>query len=208
MKYSIAIVLIVLVQIWLVIPLLNPGFWARAVPIVLVLALAALRQVRTGNHWGLKNQAFVPAAARALLVTLPIALAAGLAVSFAPWKTSFWSSANVPLTLGFLFIWALGQQFALQTVILEESLEWFKDGRKAVLAAAGIFAILHLPNPFLTIVTGGAAAVWCSIYRRYPNIVPLAISHAVSSLAIMATLTRDVTGGMRIGYSYLAMWMG
>ena len=115
---------------------------------------------------------------------------------------------GLALTFGFLFIWALGQQFALQTVFFEESLKTLKNGRKAVLIAATIFAALHLPNPFLTVATWAGAAVWCSIYRRHPNLLPLAASHAICSMALMTAFSREVTGAMRVGYSYLAFWMG
>jgi len=203
MKYTIAIVLIVLVQIWLVIPIWNPGFKARTVPVILVLGLAAWRQFRKRSHWGLSPKALVPASIRAAVFTLPVVLFAVLYLVLGSSTTPKWASVNLPVTFGFLFIWALGQQFALQAVILEESIEKLKEGRKAVLLTAGIFALLHLPNPFLTAVTFVGGVVWCSIYRRYPNIVPLALSHAISSLSLMAALDREITGGMRVGYSYL-----
>lgn len=207
MVFTSGIVLIVLIQIWIVGPLLNPGFLGRSVPILLVLLLAAARQIAVGGGWGLCRQAFFPASRRALVVTLPVVVLAGLSTALMPDKPVFATPRDLALTFGFLFSWALGQQFALQTVIFEESFKRVKDGRKAALIAAGIFALLHLPNPFLTVATLAGGMIWCSIYSRSPNVVPLAASHAICSMALMATFSREITGGMRVGYAYLAFWL-
>jgi len=208
MFFTSLILLIVLGQIWLVGPLLDPGFVGRSIPILLVLCLAAVRQILTRGRWGLDPRALLPASWRALLVTLPVVLLACLVLAFAPHRYSFPTIRDLALTFGFLFLWALGQQFALQTVIFEETLGTVKDGRKAALIAAGFFAALHLPNPFLTVATWAGGLAWCSIYRRSPNVLPLAVSHAICSMALMAAFSREVTGGMRVGYAYLAFWMG
>jgi len=208
MLFTWAIVLIVLIQIWLVSPLLNPGPLGRSVPILLVLLLSAARQFKIHGRWGLDRRAFISASRRALVVTVLVVLLAGLIVVLAPDNWPFRTPKDLALTFAYLFLWALGQQFALQTVIFEESLKTVGDGQKAALIAGGIFAALHLPNPFLTVATGVGGLVWCSIYRRSPNILPLAVSHAICSMALMAAFSRDVTGGMRVGYSYLAFWMG
>jgi membrane protease YdiL (CAAX protease family) len=54
-------------------------------------------------------------------------------------------------------------------------------------------------------VTFAGGLVWCAIYARHPNIVPLAISHALGTLAILHAFDPDVTGRLRIGYSYLQL---
>jgi membrane protease YdiL (CAAX protease family) len=208
MIFTSAIVLIVLVQIWIVGPILNPGFLGRSIPIILVLVLSAARQLTVRGRWGLDPRSLVPASWQALVVTLPVVLLASAAVFLQLNVPPFHALKDLALTFGFLFPWALGQQFALQTVILEESLKTMKSGRKAVLIAGALFAALHLPNPFLTVATLAGGLIWCSIYRRSPNILPLAVSHALCSMALMAAFSREVTGGMRVGYSYLAFWIG
>jgi len=207
MFFTSAIVSIVLVQIWLVVPLLNPGFWGRSIPILVVLFLAAARQIAIGGRWGLDGPALLPASRRALVLTLPVVLVTCV-LAFARNSTFFPGVRDLALTFGFLFVWALGQQFALQTVIFEESFRTVKDRRKAALIAAALFAALHLPNPFLTVATWLGGLAWCCIYGRNPNVLPLAVSHAICSMAVMAAFSREVTGGMRVGYSYLAFWMG
>ena len=54
-----------------------------------------------------------------------------------------------------------------------------------------------------TITLVGALG-WCAIYDRYPNIVPLALSHACGTLAILYAFDDTITGGLRIGHAFLA----
>jgi membrane protease YdiL (CAAX protease family) len=74
-----------------------------------------------------------------------------------------------------------------------------------VIVAATLFAALHLPNPFVAAVTFTGALGWCAIYDRYPNVVPLAFSHAAATLAILYAFDDRITGRLRIGYSYLML---
>jgi membrane protease YdiL (CAAX protease family) len=74
---------------------------------------------------------------------------------------------------------------------------------KGILLAAAVFGALHLPNPFLALVTLVAALAWCWIYDRQPNLLPLALSHALCTLAILCCFDPRITGGLRVGYAYL-----
>ena len=97
--------------------------------------------------------------------------------------------------------WGLGQQFALQTVFLREAQAALSKSSGIWLAAL-LFAALHLPNPFLTAATALGALAWCWIYDRHPNLLPLALSHAVVTLAILYAFDDTVTGGLRVGAAY------
>jgi membrane protease YdiL (CAAX protease family) len=44
---------------------------------------------------------------------------------------------------------------------------------------------------------------WCWIFMRHPNIMPLAISHAVATIALLAAFNDDLTGRLRIGIAFL-----
>ena len=37
---------------------------------------------------------------------------------------------------------------------------------------------------------------------RYPNLIPIALSHAAASLAVLVAFGPQITGGMRVGYGY------
>jgi membrane protease YdiL (CAAX protease family) len=191
-----SIVAIVLVYTWVVAPM-TPR-WMASVASLLVVAVAVWRALRTGE-WGLDRQAFVPATATAALVTVAgagIMYVAGSHVGTWHARREAWRA----LTL--LVPWALGQQFALQTVLLREA-----QSRMSTCAAIGVasllFAAFHLPNPFLTAVTFVGALVWCTIYSRFPNVIPLALSHAIATVVILQAFDEAVTGHLLVGVAYL-----
>jgi membrane protease YdiL (CAAX protease family) len=77
--------------------------------------------------------------------------------------------------------------------------------RRGIVLAAVLFGAIHLPNPFLAPVTAVAALVWCRIYDRYPNLIPLALSHGLGTLAVRYAFDDAITGRLRIGASYLRL---
>ena len=48
-------------------------------------------------------------------------------------------------------------------------------------------------------MTGLGALAWCWIYDRYPNLLPLALSHALLTLAILYAFDDAITGRLRVG---------
>ena len=189
---------VLLAQMWVAVPLLGSQRLTPALALAAVLALCAWSNRRHGEGWGLQADALSPAARRAALLTLPavaIILAAGKELG------SLHPPGNLALRFAVLLPWALLQQFILQTVILREARRVLPR-HAALLTAAGLFALVHLPNPLLTPVTFVAALGWCWVYDRYPNLLPIALSHAVASLTLAAALDPAVTGGMRVGYGY------
>jgi hypothetical protein len=213
--FTVAIVAIVLAYTWLVAPTAprSMAYVAGA----LVVALAVGRAVKTGE-WGLRASALLPAFWRAAAFTAVGALVLYLAGT----RLGTWHGRGVSAAeLAILFLWALGQQFVLLTVILREATVRLTDsaeatsGRKAdtadksscipCVAAALVFASLHLPNPFLSAVTFVGAFAWCRIYSRYPNILPLALSHAVLTAVILYAFDDRITGRLRVGAGYLAL---
>lgn len=66
------------------------------------------------------------------------------------------------------------------------------------LILALIFALNHLPNPLLTICTGGIGLVWTFAYLRSPNPYLLTLSHAVLASAYLHLLGKST----RVGLGY------
>jgi len=99
-------------------------------------------------------------------------------------------------------IWALLQEFLLQSFMFVR-LESVFGSRRGVLAAAGLFAIAHLPSPLLTILSFLGAIFFCEMFRRYRNIYPLGLIHAGLGLTIAASLPDPVLHHMRVGLGYL-----
>jgi membrane protease YdiL (CAAX protease family) len=193
--FSLAILCVVLTFTWVLASGAPP--WATAATVVVVLGLAVAHAIKTGE-WGAKRSAFLPALARCAAFTVGGALAIYAAGRhFGTWHTR----SDLWMDLAALIPWALGQQFALQTVFLHEA-QSAVSSRAGIWIAAAMFATLHLPNPFLTVMTGIGALVWCWIYDRHPNVLPMALSHAVLTLVILHAFEDGVTGRLRVGGSY------
>ena len=70
-------------------------------------------------------------------------------------------------------------------------------------AVAGIFSLAHLPSPILTVATLVFGLAACTLFLRYRNLYPLAITHAILGICIAICLPGPVTHNMRVGLGYL-----
>jgi membrane protease YdiL (CAAX protease family) len=195
--FTLGILLVILSYTWFFQPRL-PGE-SVIIPIVIVIALGLWNAVRT-REWGFSARALVPGIRAAAFFTIPlvlILLAAGAAAGTLHDRRDFLGN------LGALVVWGGAQQWILQTVILREA-QRTTSQRLGVPTAAVLFAAVHLPNPLLSTITLVGALGWCAIYDRYPNIIPLALSHALGTLALLYAFDDRITGGLRIGHAFLA----
>jgi membrane protease YdiL (CAAX protease family) len=142
---------------------------------------------------------------RALADVVPVSLlAASVFVGVGYYLASIAPAGNAMVELAYYFAWALAQQYALQSVILRR-LEDAGLGGRAPLTAAALFCLVHAPNPGLLILTFSGGLLWCSTFRRNPNILAVALSHAILAVIVASTLPPVVTRGYRIGPAY---WSG
>jgi membrane protease YdiL (CAAX protease family) len=196
--FSVGILAIVLAYTWVIDPIAPAS--VTPVMVGIVLALAIWHAARTGD-WGAKAAAFVPALWRSVALTIIAALVIYVAgTQLGTWhiRRDGWAG------LALLIPWGLGQQFALQTVFLREA-QSIGGRRGGIVIAAALFAALHLPNPFLSVMTFVGALAWCWIYDRAPNVLPLALSHAVLTLVILCAFSEATTGHLRVGVAYLSL---
>ena len=101
-----------------------------------------------------------------------------------------------------LIISALIQQHALQAFFNRRAEMIWGKGFLSVLAATSIFALLHLPNCWLTIATFLGGLMWTRVYQRVPNLFALALSHAIMSGILIFSMPPAALHGMRVGYNY------
>ena len=196
MPFTLTILATLLLHSWVLEPRGVPVAAAAAV----VVVTAGLNNVRSGE-WGLAPGALLPALRATALFTLPAVLgvlAAGMAIGTLHDRPAFLG------TLVELAPWGVVQQWLLQTVVLREARRLLPRTAGIVVAAL-LFALVHLPNVFLMSMTFVGALGWCAIYSRYPNIVPLGLSHAVATLALLYAFDDDITGRLRIGQAYLRL---
>jgi membrane protease YdiL (CAAX protease family) len=198
MPFSLAIVALVLAWSWILAPRL-PDRAALAVGAA-VIALAVWHNLRHGE-WGVTRGALGGASWSSMLVTLPglaLILAAGWALG------TLHDRRDVLGSVGLLVVWGAAQQWVLQTVFLREA-QRATSRRGGIVVAAALFGLLHLPNPLLTGVTIVGALYWCAIYDRYPNVLPLAVSQGLGTLALRHAFDPETLGRLRVGSSYLLL---
>jgi membrane protease YdiL (CAAX protease family) len=198
MSFTFVILAVILGDIWYLDPRLPRAF--VGVPVGVVAGLGVWHAAKSGE-WGFEWRALLPGLRAAAVVTIPAVmtiLLAGASLGTLHDRRDFLGS------LGRLTVWGGAQQWILQTVVLHEARHAISN-RWGILLAATLFAAVHLPNPFLTALTFGGGIVWCAIYVRYPNIIALALSHGLATLAILYSFDEAITGRLRIGYSYLQL---
>ncbi len=77
------------------------------------------------------------------------------------------------------------------------------DKRAAVLVTAGLFALAHLPNPLLTVMTLVWGVAACLAFLRYRNLFTLGMAHAILGVCVAITVPATVQHNMRVGLGYL-----
>jgi hypothetical protein len=107
------------------------------------------------------------------------------------------------MTFGGYTVWSFVQQFLLQGYFLFRLLRLLPRREWAALAAAGMFALAHLPNPILTPVTFIWGLCACFVFLRCRNVYPLAVAHAILGITVAITIPGPVVHNMRVGLGYL-----
>ena len=99
-------------------------------------------------------------------------------------------------------IWGLAQQFAMQSFTYRRLRGGIQGiGTRAALTAF-LFALLHLPNPALVLVTLVGGYVWCRLFERHPNLITLAVSHGWLAVLLRYSWPAEWLHNLRIGPGY------
>ena len=170
------------------------------IPGTIVIALTVWHNVRT-REWGFSWHHFWRGLWATLAVTVvlcAIILGIGAALGTLHDRRDFLGNFAPVIP------WGGAQQWVLQTVVLREA-QRISSRRAGIVVAALLFGAVHLPNPFLASVTGAAALLWCWLYDRYRNIIPLALSHALGTMAVLYAFDAQITGRLRIGAAFLRL---
>ncbi len=108
------------------------------------------------------------------------------------WRWSLW-----------LPIWGLLQQYVLQGFINRRAqIVCGKSGIHSVLIVAAVFALLHLPNPWLALATFAGGALWAYVYQQAPNLFALGLSHGLMALLLASSLSAATLNNLRVGFRY------
>jgi hypothetical protein len=171
------------------------------------IVVATLLNRRSLRQLGLGTRGFVNS-----LIAIPVALAAATVIVLIGWEAGALRGlfgTRPPLWhSGAYAIWALMQQFILNSFFFLNLEELLGDSRRALWGAAALFCCAHLPNPVLMAGTLPAAVFFVSLFRRYRNLYPLGIAHAVLGLSLAVTVPDAWMRHMRVGISYLHFLLG
>lgn len=103
---------------------------------------------------------------------------------------------------GLYLLWGPVQQYLLQAFALRRLRQAGLPVRAAIVAAAGLFALVHLPNWPLVALTAGAGVVWCALFLRHPNLLALGLAHAVLAILLYHAWPVEWLDGLAIGRMY------
>jgi len=190
-----------LVYIWVIEPrsrsYAGPGF----VLFFLLTFLLHLKHNDSAADLGIRLDTFGRALREGLLVIAPTIVLAAVLGAYLGGGIAL-DPRRMAMSVLWAYPWALFQQYGLQSVIGRRMAEVIPRAVGHDVACAAVFGALHLPNPFLTVVTFGAGYCFCALFRRCPNLFALAVTHTIASTALYHFLPAQITGYLRVGPGY------
>ena len=189
---------LILVTIWTPRPMQRWFYWSAILWVVVstCISFSGWKEMGFGAA-GFRRSLWIVGLA-AVLAAVAVALADNLHTLRPPGSLLGW----IEDFAGYI-IWAFVQQFLLQGYFLLRFLRLLPKPWQAAVAAAGIFAVAHLPNPVLTPLTLLWGLCACFIFLRWRNLYPLAAAHAILGVGVAVTVPPAAIHHMRVGLGYL-----
>ena len=182
-----------------VVPGMRTAYAGLAGMIILLLVVTHRRDRVPARELGFRFDNFLPALAHITLRFVPF-VAVILAIGIASHSLSFGARffgmlLTVPL-------WALLQQYMLFAFVHRRLRVVLGDGPWVTLTTTLLFALLHLPNPMLTLACAIAGYIWAQAYERTPNLYANALTHTVASALVANALPHWLLKNMVVGLNH------
>ena len=191
-----------LIAEWVVLGFAGRNKLLIAVPVLLALGLMAFSHRERGESFhdiGFRADNFF---ASCRLLLLPTAAAVLVIVATGWFMNHQILTGHFRARFLLLPLWALFQQYVLNGFMNRRAQLVFGKGLKSVAIVALVFALLHLPNPPLVVLTLLGGVIWAAAYQRQPNLFALALSHTLVSLTLALTISPDLLNSLRVGFKY------
>jgi membrane protease YdiL (CAAX protease family) len=166
---------------------------ALLAPLVLVLLRRpTLEQLGLGRRGLVRSLWILPAAVALTVVSVLLAQKAGT------FHTLY--RAGFSHAWGYV-LWTMYQQFLVQDYFMPR-LGSFLSSDTAIVVAATLFAVAHLPNITLALATLVWGAVSCLLFRRYYNLYMIGLAQGILGLCFAVCVPDALIHHMRVGLGY------
>jgi membrane protease YdiL (CAAX protease family) len=133
--------------------------------------------------------------------TFGVALAVLAAAYFSGSLHRLWGLQHPWYAIAGYACWAFVQEFMLQCFCLR-MLRALVSRVSALLLSGVVFAVAHLPNPSLTLVSFFAGVAFTAIYARKKNLYVVALIHAMLGLTLAVSAPDTWFHGLRVGRDF------
>lgn len=195
-----------LIAVWAVLALATSR-WVLLFPIALAFSFIILsHRIRgeTARELGWRTDNFM----KALRLLVAPMLAASLVMVIIGYLAGSLRLAMPEKRINMLWLplvgvaWGLLQQYVLQAFFNRRAQMVWGRGWLSVFVIAFIFALIHLPNPWLAVATFAGGIIWGAVYQRAPNLPALGLSHGVMTWVLISTLPESALASLRVGFKY------
>lgn len=147
------------------------------------------RDPQTRRDWGFRMDTLAPSA---LACGILYVVVAGAILAWRAWTGWIPIPPSTTILFAVYPLWGLCQQFVVQSLIAG-NLDRLGAPRVAIVTVAALlFGLAHAPDWELAGLSAGAGLAWTSIYLRFPNLVPVSLTHAwLGSLTYLMILERN-----------------